>query len=61
MMGIDASEVPPIKKHAKNAHFQWFFKDFIKPQFKCIQHVYQLYAKWKTDLFETYMRGISVV
>ena len=62
MMGIDASEVPPIrKKYKKCTFFNGFFKDFKKGQFKCIQHVYQLYAKWITDLFETYVRGISVV
>ena len=61
MMGIDASEVPPIRKKYKKCTFFNGFKKFIKAQFKCIQHVYQLYAKWITDLFETYVRGISVV
>ena len=39
----------------------WFFNDFIKPHFRCISHVYQMYVKCLSDLFEMYVRGISNV
>ena len=41
--------------------FQPFFNDFIKPHFRCISHVYQMYVKCLSDLFDVCERYIKCI